>query len=156
KGVISQANGTVPDWKYDKDSEPVPEENFPREQVVERDYTKINEKNITRGENIRDHIEANRSKRHATEERDKLRKTLGKNKHLKYYNNLPSLKTDRKAAECILTLSSTTNGNVAMKAWKAQEENTGQELTEIAIGRSEEQITFNEITTQPRRVLSTP
>src|SRR5699024_3242492 len=43
-----------------------------------------------------------------------------------------------------------------MKAWRAQEENTGQELTELVKERAEEHISFNDITEQPRKVLSTP
>src|SRR5699024_4702661 len=81
---------------------------------------------------------------------------LGTNKRLQHYNYLPSLESDRKVAEGILTLSSATNGDMAVKAWKAQEENTGQELTDLISGRAEEKITFNDISNQQRRVQSTP
>src|SRR5699024_7693537 len=142
KDEISPAYGKVTDWKYDKDIEPVPGVNFPRVQVVERDYTKIYEKFITLGENIRDQIGAKGIGEQWKAEHDKLKKSLDKNKHLKYENNVERLETDREAAEGSLALSSTTKENVAMKAWKAQGENTRQELAEIAIGRTEEQITL--------------
>src|SRR5699024_8004830 len=41
KDEISQDYGKVTDWKYDNDIEIVPRANFPKVQVVERDYTKI-------------------------------------------------------------------------------------------------------------------
>ncbi|HLR08079.1 MAG TPA: nitrate reductase subunit alpha [Bacillota bacterium] len=155
KDEIGQAYGTVPDWKYGK-YDPIPGVNFPRVQVVERDFRKVYEKYMTLGENVRDQIGAKGIGWHAKEEYDKLKKLLGMNKNLKHYNKLPSLDSDRQVAECILTLSSTTNGSVAMKAWRAQEENTGQELTELVKERAEEHISFNDITEQPRKVLSTP
>lgn len=155
KDEIAQAYGTIPDWK-NGDFEPKPGVNFPRIQVVERDYTKVYEKFVTLGKNVRDQIGAKGIGWHAKEEYDFLKKYLGVNRRLKHYPELPSLETDRNAAECMLTLSSTTNGSMAMKAWKAQEENTGQKLTDLVIERAEERITFNEITEQPRRVLTTP
>src|SRR5699024_4239640 len=39
KDEIGQAYGTVPDWKYGK-YDPIPGVNFPRVQVVERDFRK--------------------------------------------------------------------------------------------------------------------
>ncbi|WP_163969798.1 nitrate reductase subunit alpha [Oceanobacillus halotolerans] len=156
KDEIAQAYGTVPDWKYG-DFEPKPGVNFPRIQVVEREYPKVYEKFISLGENVRDQIGAKGLGWHAKEEYDKLKKLLGMNKKTKHYKGLPSLETDRKAAEAILTLSSTTNGSLAMKAWKALEEKTGQKhLTDLVIERSEEHVSFNDITTQPRKVLSSP
>src|SRR5690625_1813267 len=156
KDEIAQAYGKVPDWKYDDSIEPTPGVNFPRIQVVERDYSKVYEKFITLGENVRNQIGAHGVSWQAEEEHDRLRKTLGTNKRLQHYKHLPSLESDRKVAEGILTLSSATNGDMAVKAWKAQEENTGQELTDLISGRAEEKITFNDISNQPRRVLSTP
>lgn len=155
KDEIAQSYGTVPDWKKEN-TDPIPGVNFPRIQVVERDYTKIYEKYITLGKNVRDQIGAKGIGWHAKEEYDLLKKLLGTNKRLKHYNDLPSLETDRNVAEAILTLSSTTNGAMAMKAWKAQEENTGQELKDLASGRAEERFSFNDITTQPRQVMSSP
>jgi len=152
---ISQSYGTIPDWKNGK-HEIKPGYNFPRIQVVERDYTKVYEKFITLGKNVREQMGAKGILWQPKEEYDSLIKILGVNHRLKHYSHLPSLETDRNVAECILTLSSTTNGSIAMKAWKAQEENTGQELIDLASGRAEERITFNDITEQPRKLLTTP
>src|SRR5699024_9202789 len=151
KDEIAQAYGKIPDWKYDDEIEPMPGVNFPKIHVVERDYPKIYEKYITLGENVRKQIGAHGVSWQAKEEHDKLRKILGTNKRLKHYKNLPSLEVDRKVAECMLTLSSATNGDMAVKAWNAQEESTGQKLTDLIRGRAEEKITFNDITAQPRR-----
>lgn len=155
KDEISQSYGTIPDWKK-AGMAPSPGLNFPRVQVVERDYGKIYEKFVTLGENVTDQIGAKGISWHAKEEFDYLKKLLGKNKHLTHYSHLPSLETDRNVAECILTLSSTTNGSMAMKAWRAQEENTGQSLVDLVRERAEERFSFNDITNQPKQVLSTP
>src|SRR5690625_1262851 len=155
KDETSQSYGSVPDWKQDQ-TDPVPGVNFPRIQVVERDYTKVYEKYITLGKNVRDQIGAKGIGWHAKEEYNHLKKILGRNKRLKYYPDLPSLETDRNVAECILTLSSTTNGQMAMKAWRAQEKKTGQALVDLVQERAEERFSFNDITSQPRQVLSTP
>lgn len=155
KDEIAQGYGLVPDWK-NENVEAIPGVNFPRIQIVERDYKGVYEKYITLGENVRDQIGAKGIGWHAKEEYELLKKLVGTNKHVTHYKHLPSLETDRKVAECILTLSSTTNGSMAMKAWKAQEENTGQSLVDLVKERAEEHISFNDITTQPRQVLSSP
>lgn len=110
KDETSQAYGTIPDWKHGE-YEARPGVNFPRIQVVERDYPQVYEKYVTLGENVRDQIGAKGIGWHAKEEYDKLKKLLGTNKEKK----MPSIETDRKAAEAILTLSSTTNGSLAKK-----------------------------------------
>jgi nitrate reductase / nitrite oxidoreductase, alpha subunit len=53
-------------------------------------------------------------------------------------------------------LSSTTNGSLAMKAWKAMEKRTGQKLKDLVEERAEEHISFHAITVQPKQVLTTP
>lgn len=152
KDETSQAYGTIPDWKHGE-FEARPGVNFPRIQVVERDYPQVYEKYVTLGENVCDQIGAKGIGWHAKEEYAKLKKLLGTNKEKK----MPSIETDRKAAEAILTLSSTTNGSLAKKAWKALEEKTGQkDLQKLVIERAEEHLSFHDITTQPRKVLSSP
>ncbi len=156
KDEIQQAYGRVPDWK-NGDFEPVPGVNFPKLQIVDRDYPQVYEKFISLGDNIRSQLGAKGLYWDAKEEYDLLKKLLGVNKKTKYFNGLPSIESDRQAAETILTLSSTTNGSLAMKAWKALEKKTGQKnLTDLVVERAEERISFNNITIQPRQVLSSP
>lgn len=155
KDEIAQAYGTVPDWKYGK-HELVPGVNFPKLQIIERDYPKLYEKYISLGENVRQQIGAHGVNYHAKEEHDLLKKLIGTNKNTKHIKGLPNLETDRNVAEAILTLSSTTNGSMAKKAWITQEEDTGQSLLDYIDGRTEERLSFNDITAQPRQVLSSP
>ncbi|OZU90174.1 nitrate reductase subunit alpha [Virgibacillus indicus] len=156
KDEIQQAYGTIPDWKYGK-FEPVPGVNFPKIQVVERDFPKVYEKFISLGDKVKDQIGAKGISWKADEEYNLLKKLVGTNKRTSHIKGTPSLDTDRQAAETILTLSSTTNGSLAMKAWKALENKTGQSnLTDLVVERSEERLSFNDITTQPRKVLSSP
>lgn len=150
----SQLFGRIPDWKKNG-VEPVPGENFPRVHVVERDYTKIYDKFISLGTNVRKSIGAKGLIWDAKEEYDELKDILGVSKS-KEYHDCPDLSFDRNAAEAILTLSSTTNGSLAMKAWDAMEKKTGQKLKDLAEERAEEHMSFDEITAQPRKVISSP
>src|SRR5690606_27818498 len=56
----------------------------------------------------------------------------------------------------ILTLSSTSNGKVAVKAWEALEEKTSLSLKDLAKERAEERMTFASITARPQTVISSP
>ncbi|MBM4763382.1 nitrate reductase subunit alpha [Bacillus sp. B15-48] len=152
---ISQAYGKIPDWK-NGELDPVPGVNLPRLHVVERDFTKVYDKFISLGPAIKEQIGAKGLSWDAKEEYDMLARMLGTSKQSKEYKDHPSLYTDRNVAEAILTLSSTTNGHLAMKAWGKLEEKTGQKLKDLAIERAEEHVSFDEITAQPRKVISSP
>lgn len=152
---IAQPYGLVEDWK-NGDTDPVPGVNFPRLHVVERDYAKIYEKFIALGPMVKDQIGAKGLSWSAKDEYEKLKAMLGTASQTSDYKDCPSLFTDRDAAETILTLSSTTNGALAMKAWEAAEKRTGQKLKDLAEERAEEHISFQEITAQPRQVISSP
>lgn len=151
----AQKLGHIPDWKQ-IDVEAVPGENFPRVHVVERDYTKVYEKFIALGTKAGDNIGAKGITYDAKDEYEMLKRMLGTAKGTKEYKDCPDISTDRHVAETILTLSSTTNGSLAMKAWDFMEKKTGQKLKDLAIERAEEHVSFDEITAQPRKVLSSP
>src|SRR5690625_3800741 len=86
KDEISQSYGTVPDWK-NSGNDPIKGVNFPIITVVERDYTKVYEKYMTLGENVRDQIGAKGIGWHAKEEYELLKKLLVKNRRLKHYRS---------------------------------------------------------------------
>ena len=154
KDEIAQSYGTVPDWK-NGDHKATPGVNFPRIQLVERDYTKVYEKYITLGDKVCENIGAKGISWQAEEEYELLKKTLGTNQYEGVYKDMPSLKTGEKL-QSVSDFISTTNGSMAMKACKQQEINTGQELTDLVKERAEEHFSFNDITVQPRQVMSTP
>lgn len=147
--------GKIPDW-LNGEQEPIPGQNFPRLHVVERDYSKVFDKFISLGPIVKDQIGAKGIGWNAKEEYEKLKEILGKANKTKDYKDCPSLYTARDASEVILSLSSSTNGSLAMKAWDALEKKSGQKLKDLAEERAEEHFSFNEITAQPRQVISTP
>ena len=66
------------------------------------------------------------------------------------------LKRAKSASEAVLTLSSTSNGKMAVKAWEALEKQTDLELVDLAAEREEECFTFEQITAQPKTVITSP
>jgi len=149
------AYGKIPDW-LNSGCEPVPGQNFPRLHVVERDFTKIYDKFISLGPAVKKQIGAKGIGWDAKEEYEKLKKLLGPASRTKDYKDCPSIYTDRDACEAIMSLSSSTNGSLAMKGWDALERRTGQKLKNLAEERAEEHMSLSQITAQPRQVISTP
>ena len=68
----------------------------------------------------------------------------------------PSLARDVHLAEAILALSGTTNGQVAVQAWRALEQRTGVSLADLAEERAGERISFSDTQVQPRAVITSP
>ncbi|HUW06918.1 MAG TPA: nitrate reductase subunit alpha [Williamwhitmania sp.] len=69
---------------------------------------------------------------------------------------LPKIDTDIDAAEVILALAPETNGNVAVKAWKALEAITGLKHAHLALSREDEKIRFRDLLAQPRKIITSP
>ena len=68
----------------------------------------------------------------------------------------PSLARDIDLAEAILALSGTTNGEVAVAAWKELEKRTGVPLADLAQERAGDRISFADTQVQPRAVITSP
>ena len=68
----------------------------------------------------------------------------------------PRIETDIDAAEVILYLAPETNGEVAVKAWKALGEATGRDHTHLAKKREDEKIRYRDLVAQPRKIISSP
>jgi nitrate reductase alpha subunit len=69
---------------------------------------------------------------------------------------LPSLFDAREACEVILAMDPVSNGELAFRAFEAEEHKTGLDLTDLAEGLRDVRYTFADIVAQPRRVLTTP
>ena len=69
---------------------------------------------------------------------------------------LPKIETDIDAAEVILMLAPETNGEVAVKAWKALSKATGREHAHLAAPKEDEKIRFRDLVAQPRKIISSP
>lgn len=152
---IAQSYGKIPDWK-NGDVFPQPGVNLPRLHIVERDLSKVYDKYISLGPKVKEAIGAHGIRFTAQEEYEELKALIGTAIQTKDYQDLPSLYTDRNVAEAILTLSSATNGSLAMKAFDSLEKSSGQKLQDLSSGREEEHISFAEITAQPRKVITSP
>ena len=68
----------------------------------------------------------------------------------------PKIDSAIDAAEVILSLAPETNGQVAVKAWKALGEFTGLDHTHLALNKEDEKIRFRDIQAQPRKIISSP
>ena len=71
-------------------------------------------------------------------------------------NGRPRIETDIDAAEVILSLAPETNGEVAVKAWRALSHVTGRNHTHLAETREDEKIRFRDLMAQPRKIISSP
>jgi nitrate reductase alpha subunit len=68
----------------------------------------------------------------------------------------PEMKRGRQVAEAILALDPASNGELAHRAFEAEEAKTGRSLTHLAAGQRDTRISFADLISQPRRVLTTP
>ncbi|GGB59510.1 nitrate reductase subunit alpha [Lentibacillus populi] len=153
---MAQPFGEIKDWSKGE-CEPVPGKTMPQIHVVEYDYKQIYRKLTALGPNIG-------SKPYGTkginwemkEEYEKVKQTIGTVKDGSVADGCPDISSARDACEAVLMLSSTTNGKVAVKAWKALEKQTSLKLSDLAEERTEECFTFAQITAQPKTVITSP
>jgi nitrate reductase alpha subunit len=68
----------------------------------------------------------------------------------------PAIDTDVKMAEAILTLSGTTNGELAVQGFKTLQARVGKELADLAEGSEEKRITFADTQIAPVPVITSP
>ena len=68
----------------------------------------------------------------------------------------PSLNDAKDAANVILALAPETNGEASYRAFKHEEERVGLPLTDLAQDQRGASVTFNDIVSQPRRLLNSP
>lgn len=153
---LAQPLGKVKDWSKGE-CEPIPGKTMPQIHVVERDYTQLFDKMTALGPNIAKLPYGIKGINwSAKEEYEQLKKLLGTVQKASIADGCPDISEAKKVAEAILTLSSTTNGKVAVKAWEALEKKTSLELKDLASEREEECFTFEQITAQPKPVITSP
>jgi nitrate reductase alpha subunit len=68
----------------------------------------------------------------------------------------PRIVTAIDACETLLMLAPETNGEVAVKAWKALSKATGREHAHLALPKEDEKIRFRDVVAQPRKIISSP
>ena len=133
EGETAQPEGKILDWSKGE-CEPIPGKTMPAIAMIERDYMKIYDKWIALGENI---TKGNVMKGLGWKSDDlyeeiRTRNGVIEDKNLISYG-LPSMYTAKQACDAVMGLSTTTNGKVAVSAWKDLEKKTGlSNLTELA------------------------
>jgi len=153
---MAQPFGEIKDWARGE-SEPIPGKTMPQIHVIEHDYKNTYAKMISVGPNVA-------TKPYGTigihwnmeDEYEQLKQTIGVIKDGSIADGYPDISSAKDASEAVLMLSSTTNGKTAVKAWEALEERTQLQLKDLAAGREQDLFTFDDITAQPRTVITSP
>jgi nitrate reductase alpha subunit len=148
---------TEQDW-WTGEVEAIPGKTMPKFKVVKRDFSKLAEKWASLGPGMRANgVGAHGLRVNVEEFYDELVEKRPvvvevEGKELK----LPSLEIDRDVCEVILALDPASNGELAFRAFEAEEEKTGLSLTHLAEGSRDVRIDFAKIVGQPQRILTTP
>jgi nitrate reductase alpha subunit len=151
-GEIAQRN--IKDWSKGE-CEPIPGKTMHNIVVVERDYTKVYDKFICLGPNMKTGLGGHGNKYDSTdfyeqmlEDREHVRKIEG----VEY----PSIYEDVEAANAVLHLSSVTNGELAHRAYKFAEKKTGVALTDLSEGSRNVRMNYKDLLTRPHRYHNSP
>jgi len=145
------AQPTVKDWR-NGEIDAVPGKTMPRFRVVTRDYTKIAERMKSLGPGVRANgVAAHGLKIPVEDMYDELVRRQARGDV-----GMPSLERDRDVCEAILALDPASNGELAYRAFEAEEIKTGRMLRHLADGQRDVRYDFASIVAQPRRVLTTP
>ncbi|WKT35824.1 MULTISPECIES: nitrate reductase subunit alpha [Bacillus amyloliquefaciens group] len=153
---LAQPFGKINDWSKGE-CEAIPGKTMPNIQVVERDYKHIFHKMTALGPHTALKPSGTKGMSWSiADEYESLKKRLGETDSDGVAKGCPNISEAKQAAEAILTLSSTSNGKVAVKAWESLENITNLKLKDLAEEREEECFTFEQITAQPKTVITSP
>ena len=152
RGEVAQSS--VKEW-FRGECAPVPGVTMPNLAVVERDYVNLYNRYISLGPTIpRDGIGVHGIRW----DMDDLYRTM-----LEYGNSVtwesqkyPSIEDAHLASDAVLYMAPETNGEVSVRAYQAAEEETGMQLMDLAEVTRDVRVTFNDLLSQPRRVLNSP
>jgi nitrate reductase / nitrite oxidoreductase, alpha subunit len=143
----------VRDWKKGE-VEPIPGKTMPKFRLIERDYPNIYNQMISLGYGLeKNGVSAHGLKIPVGDEYRELQIHQPLDIEDQVY---PSLVTARQVADAILALDPASNGELAYKAFEAEEHKTGLKLTDLAEGQRSFRVSFADIVAQPRRILTTP
>ncbi len=156
------AQPQVVDWKTGE-VEPIPGKTMPHFKIVERDYTAIYDKFITLGKGVQKNgIAAHGLRIPVADEYDYLKRVQPR-EYGKHGGDVdqegdiyPSLEFGIQVCDTILRLDPASNGELAHRAFEAEEKKTGLSLTHLAANNRDTRISFADLISQPRRVLTTP
>jgi len=151
-GEISQPE--IKDWSKGE-CEAIPGKTMHNLVVVERDYTKIYDKFISLGPNIKNGLGAHGNSYQCADFYDEM---IEDKKHIQTIDGVeyPSLYEDEEAANAVLFLSSLTNGELSNRAYKNAEKKTGQTLCDISEGSKDVRINYKDLQTKIHRYNNSP
>jgi nitrate reductase alpha subunit len=153
-GEIAQPE--VMDWKKGE-IDPIPGKTLPNLTVVDRDYPNTYKMMTALGPLVaKVGIGSKGVAWTGEDEYESLKETLGTVSEKGISDGRPSLETGKQVAETILTLAPETNGATAVKSWKYLEEKTGLQLAHLSREREGEKFSFNDISAQPRKIITSP
>ncbi|MCK6623521.1 MAG: nitrate reductase subunit alpha, partial [Calditrichia bacterium] len=153
-GEIAQP--VVKDW-YKGECEPVPGKTTHKISVVERDYTKIYDKYISLGDNIRKKgLEAHGNHFMCEDVFDEMLDSYHFPVERENGTVRPSVKEDEWAANAVLHLSTLTNGVLNVRAYQNAEKKTGMALADLGNGSKDVRIRYADLLAQPRRYNTSP
>ena len=147
------AQRQVKDWSLGE-CEAIPGKTMPNLVVVERDYVNLYNRFISFGPKAKqDGIGVHGLSFSIEKEYDELVET---NSVTWDGHKYPSIVDAVDAANIILKMAPETNGDVAYRAFKAEEAKVGMPLMDLAEGQREVRMNFNDLGVQPRRLLTSP
>lgn len=148
------AQSHIRDW-FTGECEPVPGKTMHNIMIVERDYTKIYDKFISLGPNIRKNLTGHGISFRIDDFYDLMLKNKG---HVNIMDDqmYPSIREDVEAINAVLFLSSVTNGVLSGRAYEAAQVKTGLDFSSIRPVNNEATISFGDLVSQPRRLLNSP
>ncbi len=154
-GEISQPL-QVEDWK-ETGSMPEPGKNMGKLVVVERNYPETYKRYTSLGPLVeKAGIGAKGISWESKEEAEFLKRLNRPVTEPGETQGLARIESDIDAIETILTLAPESNGEVAVKAWKAMEAKTGLSLVHLSQGQEDIQMRYRDLIQQPRRALTSP
>ncbi len=148
------AQPRIEDWRAGQ-CEPIPGKTMPNLVVVERDYSNLWNRFVSLGPTVREQgIGAHGISWSVEDAYDEL----ARHRPAPAWNGktYPSLEDAVEAANVILRLAPETNGEMAYRAFKAEEAKVGLPLADLAEPYRSVSLTFEDLLRQPRRLLTSP
>ncbi|KKL51811.1 hypothetical protein LCGC14_2291780, partial [marine sediment metagenome] len=147
----AQPWGAIKDWKRGE-ADLIPGKTMPRIEVVERDYAKTHDKYTRLGPRAQKDFGA----KGITYDITSIYEDMKSDHRIGEIDGCPSLERDEHVVEVILQVSPETSGESAHRAWKALEPKVGRKLADIVEGERDVVFHYEDLKSQPRRVLTSP
>ena len=146
----------VKEWKKGE-VDPIPGKTMPQIAVIERDYPNLYKRFTALGPLMTELGNGGKGINWNTaQEVENLANLNGVVTEEGPTRGMPRVESDIDATEVILMLAPETNGEVAVKAWKALSRNTGRDHSHLAVPKEDEKIRFRDVVSQPRKIISSP